>query len=38
MTTLRTDGGALPIPVPRDRLSTFDPQLIAEYRHRPAGR
>jgi putative transposase len=36
--TLLTDSGRLPISVPRDRLSTFDPQLIAKYHHRPAGR
>ena len=29
--TLLTDSGKLPISVPRDRLSTFDPQLIAKY-------
>lgn len=27
-----TDTSKLPISVPRDRLSTFDPQLIAKYR------
>ena len=32
--TLLTDSGKLPISVPRDRLSTFDPQLIAKYRRR----
>ena len=32
--TLLTDGGKLPISVPRDRLATFDPQLIAKYRRR----
>jgi putative transposase len=41
--TLLTDTGKLPISVPRDRLSTFDPQLIAKYRRRarwslPSGR
>src|SRR4051794_24930071 len=35
--TLLTDDGKLPISVPRDRLSTFDPQLIAKYRRRLPG-
>ena len=35
--TLLTDGGKLPISVPRDRLATFDPQLIAKYRRRLPG-
>jgi putative transposase len=35
--TLLTDTGKLDISVPRDRLSTFDPQLIAKYRRRVAG-
>ena len=35
--TLLTDSGKLPISVPRDRLSTFDPQLIAKYRPRLPG-
>jgi transposase-like protein len=35
--TLLTDTGKLDISVPRDRLSTFDPQLIAKYRRRIAG-
>jgi putative transposase len=35
--TLLTDGGKLPIAIPRDRLSTFDPQLIAKYRRRLPG-
>jgi putative transposase len=35
--TLLTDTGKLPIAVPRDRLSTFDPQLIAKYRRRLPG-
>ena len=35
--TLLTDGGKLPILVPRDRLATFDPQLIATYRRRLPG-
>ncbi|HEX2524839.1 MAG TPA: transposase [Geminicoccus sp.] len=29
--TLLTNSGKLPISVPHDRLSTFDPQLIAMY-------
>jgi transposase-like protein len=32
-----TDTGKLGISVPRDRLSTFDPQLIAKYRRRLPG-
>src|SRR5918999_3143431 len=32
--TLLTDSGKLGISVPRDRLATFDPQLIAKYRRR----
>ena len=35
--TVLTDSGKLPIAVPRDRLSTFDPQLIAKYRRRLPG-
>ena len=35
--TLLTASGKLPISVPRDRLSTFDPQLIAKYRRRLPG-
>lgn len=35
--TLLTEDGKLPISVPRDRLSTFDPQLIAKYRRRLPG-
>jgi putative transposase len=35
--TLLTDTGKLDISVPRDRLSTFDPQLIAKYRRRVSG-
>jgi putative transposase len=35
--TLLTDGGKLPIAIPRDRLATFDPQLIAKYRRRLPG-
>jgi len=36
---IREPGGALtlPIAVPRDRLATFDPQLIAKYRRRLPG-
>jgi putative transposase len=32
-----TDTGKLGISLPRDRLSTFDPQLIAKYRRRLPG-
>jgi len=35
--TVLTETGKLPISVPRDRLSTFDPQLIAKYRRRLPG-
>jgi putative transposase len=35
--TLVTETGKLPIAVPRDRLATFDPQLIAKYRRRLPG-
>jgi putative transposase len=35
--TVLTDNGKLGISVPRDRLSTFDPQLIAKYRRRLPG-
>src|SRR3954466_6825832 len=35
--TLVTDSGKLPSAVPRDRLSTFEPQLIAKYRRRLPG-
>jgi putative transposase len=35
--TLLTATGKLPIAVPRDRHSTFDPQLIAKYRRRLPG-
>src|SRR5919205_2605077 len=35
--TLFTDSGKLPLSIPRDRLSTFDPQLIAKYRRRLPG-
>ena len=35
--TLLTKTGKLDISVPRDRLSTFDPQLIAKYRRRVDG-
>ena len=35
--TLLTDGGKLPIAIPRDRLATFDPQLIARHRRRLSG-
>jgi transposase-like protein len=32
-----TDTGRLELEVPRDRLSTFDPQLIAKYQRRFPG-
>src|SRR5512135_2463992 len=32
--TVRTDTGRLELEVPRDRLATFDPQLVAKYRRR----
>src|SRR5512147_2382474 len=35
--TVRTDTGKIPLEVPRDRLSTFDPQLIAKYQRRFPG-
>ena len=35
--TLLTETGKLPISLPRDRLSSFDPQLIAKYRRRLPG-
>ena len=35
--TVLTESGKLPISVPRDRLSTFEPQLIAKYRRRLPG-
>jgi putative transposase len=35
--TVLTDNGRMEIAVPRDRLSTFDPQLIAKYRRRLPG-
>lgn len=35
--TLLTDTGKLPIAVPRDRLASFEPQLIAKYRRRLPG-
>ena len=35
--TLLTGTGKLPIAVPRDRLATFEPQLIAKYRRRLPG-
>jgi putative transposase len=35
--TVLTDTGRMAIAVPRDRLATFDPQLIAKYRRRLPG-
>jgi len=35
--TVLTDGGRMELEVPRDRLSTFDPQLIAKYQRRFPG-
>lgn len=35
--TVLTDTGRLELEVPRDRLSTFDPQLVAKYRRRLPG-
>src|SRR3954465_12211138 len=35
--TLLTENGKPPVAVPRDRLATFDPQLIAKYRRRLPG-
>jgi putative transposase len=35
--TVLTDSGRMEIAVPRDRLATFDPQLIAKYRRRLPG-
>jgi putative transposase len=35
--TVLTDTGRMAIEVPRDRLATFDPQLIAKYRRRLPG-
>jgi putative transposase len=35
--TLLTDSGKLGISAPRDRLATFDPQLVAEHRRRLPG-
>jgi putative transposase len=32
-----TETGTIPLEVPRDRLSTFDPQLIAKYQRRFPG-
>src|ERR1017187_4799598 len=36
-TTLLTDSEALQVSIPRDRHSTFEPQLIAKYRRRFPG-
>jgi putative transposase len=35
--TVLTDTGKIPLEVPRDRLSSFDPQLIAKYQRRFPG-
>src|ERR671929_1410475 len=35
--TVLTDGGRLELEIPRDRLASFDPQLIAKYRRRLPG-
>jgi putative transposase len=35
--TVLTDSGRMELEVPRDRLSTFDPQLIAKYQRRVPG-
>src|ERR687883_1233193 len=35
--TVLTDSGRLAIEIPRDRLASFDPQLIAKYRRRLPG-
>lgn len=35
--TVLTDAGALELSIPRDRLATFDPQLIAKYQRRFPG-
>ncbi len=35
--TVLTDGGKLTLEIPRDRQSTFDPQLIAKYQRRFPG-
>jgi putative transposase len=35
--TVLTDTGTIPLEVPRDRLSSFDPQLIAKYQRRFPG-
>jgi putative transposase len=36
--TVVTDTGKIDLEVPRDRQASFEPQLIAKYHHRPAGR
>jgi putative transposase len=36
--TVVSDTGKIELEVPRDRQASFDPQLIAKYHHRPAGR
>src|SRR5690348_11385534 len=35
--TVLTDSGRLDLQIPRDRLATFDPQLIAKYQRRFPG-
>src|SRR5512144_2043734 len=35
--TVLTDTGKIPLEIPRDRLSSFDPQLIAKYQRRFPG-
>lgn len=35
--TVITPGGALPLNIPRDRLSTFEPQLVAKHQRRLPG-
>src|SRR5215216_2592747 len=35
--TVITPDGALPLDIPRDRLSTFDPQLVAKHQRRLPG-
>lgn len=35
--TVLTDGGSVELAIPRDRASTFDPQLIGKYQRRFPG-